>query len=142
MLQQPQQMELLEFQKGEIVALNDLYSHREIGRQLDIPHSTVSPFLNRYTDRENYNNLHHTDRPRKTTSSDDHYLVHSAESNTSQPLALDTNLDVSEQTNRRRLREVGIAKHKAVNRPPLTPKHITARLKWAREHRNWSVEQW
>jgi transposase len=131
--------------KGEIVALSDLYSHREIGRRLDIPHSTVSAFLNRYADRENYDNLHHTGRPRKTTSSDDHYLVRSAESNTSQPLAqlrLDTNLDVSEQTNRRRLREVGIWKHKAVNRPLLTPKQIAERLKWARDHQNWSVEHW
>jgi len=142
MLQQPQRMDLSEFQKGEIVALSDLYLHQEIGHQLDIPHSTVSVFLNRYADRENYNNLHHTGRPRKTTSSDDHYLVRSGESNTSQQLRLDTNLDVSEQTNRRRLHAVGITKYKAVTRPLLTPKHIAAHLKWAREHRNLSVEQW
>jgi len=139
MLQQPQRMELSEFQKREIVALSDVFSHREIGRQLDIPHSTVSAFLNRFADRENYDNLHHTGKSRKMTSSDDHYLVHSTEFNISQPLAqlrLNTNLNISEQTNRRRLREVRIAKHKAVNRSLLTPKHIAARLKWAREHCN------
>jgi len=138
-------MELSEFQKGEIVALSHLYPHREIGRQLDIPHSTVSAFLNRYADRENCDNLPHTGRPHKTTSSDNHYLVRSAESNTSQPLAqlrLDTNLGVSEQTNRQRLQEEGIAKYKAVKRPLLSEKQIAARLKWAREHRDWSVEQW
>ena len=134
MARPPQRMELSEFQKGEIVALNDLYSHREIGRQLGIPHSTVDAFLKRYADRENYDNLYHSGRPRKTTSSDDRYLVCSAQTNTSQPFAqlrLDTNLNVSEQTNRRRLCEVGIAKHKAVNRPLLTLQHIVARLKWA-----------
>ena len=138
-------MQLSAFQKGEIVALSDIYRDRRIRRELDIPHSTVSAFLNRYTDRESYNNLPHTGRPRKTTLSDDHYLVRSAESNTRQPLKqlrLDTNLDVSEQTNRRRLKEVGIAKHKAVKRPLLTAKHIAARLKWAHEHVNWSLEQW
>ena len=145
MLRRPQRTELSEFQKGQIVALSDRYSHREIGRQLRIPHSTVSAFLNRYADRENHDNLHHTGRPRKTTLSDDHYLIRSAESDTGQPLAqlrLDTNIGASEQTIRRRLRETNIKKYKAVNRPLLTKKQIAARLKWAREHRNWSLEQW
>ena len=145
MPQQPRRAELSEFQKGQIVALSDLYSHREIGLQLGIPHSTVSAFLSCYTDRENHENLHHIGRPRQTTSSDDHYLIRSAEGDTSQPLAqlrLNTNIGVSEQTVRCRLRETGIGKHKAVNRPLLTKKQIAARLKWAREHRDWSVEQW
>ena len=105
----------------------------------------MSEFLTRYTDRENHENLNHTGRPCKTTSDDDHYLIHLEEGDTSQPLAqlrLDTNIGVSEQTVRRRLRETGIGKHKAVNRPLLTKKQIAARLKWAREHRDWSVEQW
>ena len=137
-------MELSEFQKGEIVVLSDLYSHREIGCQLDFRDSTVNTFLNCYTDRKNYNNLHYTGGPHKTTLSDDHYLIHSAESNTGQPLAqlhLDTNLDISEQTNHRRLREVRIWKHKAVYWPLLTLKQIAGHLKWVQNHQNWSVEQ-
>ena len=142
---QPPQSELSNFQKGQIVALSASYSAQEIGRRLDIPHSTVSAFLQRYADRENYDNIHPTGRPRKTTSRGDRYLVRSAEANTCQPLTqlrLDTNLDISEQTIRRRLRENGISKHKAVNRPFLTAQHIAARLKWAREHSDWSIEQW
>jgi len=145
MLQQPQREELSDFQKGEIVALSDLYSHREIGRKLSIPHSTVSAFLNRYHDHENPANLYHTGRPRKTTSSDDHYLKHSANIDTSQALTelrLNTNIGISEQTIRRRLRETGVGKYKAVNRPLLSKTQIAGRLKWAREHRNWSVERW
>ena len=97
MLQQPQQTELSEFQKRQIVAPSDLYSHREIGRQLDIPHSkSVSSFLTRYSDCENHENLHHTGRPyRRTLSDHDHYLIYSAEGDTSQLLAqlhLDTNI--------------------------------------------------
>ena len=145
MPEQPRRTELSEFQKGEIVALSGFYSDREIGRRLGISHSTVSAFLERYASRENHDNLHHTGRPRKTSSSGNRYLVRSAETDTSQPLTqlrLDTNLDISEQTIRRRLQENGIAKHKAVNRPCLTKKQIAARLKWAQEHRDWSVEQW
>lgn len=145
MLEELRRKELTEFQKGEIVALRHFYSHREIGRQLNIPHSTVSAFLDRLDVRENHENLHHTGRPRKTTRSDDRYFIHSAESDTRQPLErlrIDSNIDVSEQTIRRRLREAGIRKWKAVNRPLLTRKHARARLKWAREYRHWSVEQW
>ena len=54
MPEQPQRTELSEFQKGQIVALSDLYSHREIGRQLGISHSTVSVFSKRYADYENH----------------------------------------------------------------------------------------
>jgi len=118
MPEQPQRSELSDFQKGEIVALSASYSAREIGRRLAIAHSTVSAFLQHYADRENYDNIYTAGRPRKKTSRGDRYLVRSAEANTSQPLAqlrLDTNLDISEQTIRRRLQENGIAKHKAVN---------------------------
>ena len=144
MPQEPQRKELSDFQKGEIVALRHLYSHREIGHQLGIPNSTVSAFLNRFDERENYQNKERPGRPRKTSISGNRYLARSAESDTRQPLAqlrVDTNINVSNQTIRRRLREAGIRKWKAVKRPLLTVKHAKQRLNWAREHRHWSVEQ-
>ena len=98
-----------------------------------------------YVDRENYDNIHPAGRPCRTTLRGDRYLVHSAEANTSQlltQLCLDTNLDISEQTIRRRPRENGIAKHKAVKQPFLMAQHIAACLKWAREHSNWTIKQW
>src|SRR5437667_9994931 len=100
MPEQPQRTELSEIRKGQILALSAIYSGREIGRQLGISHSTVSAFLSRYADRENYDNFHHIGRPRKTASSGDRYIVRSAETNTSQQLTqstVDTNTALQEQ---------------------------------------------
>ena len=75
-------MELTDFQKGEIVALRDSMSHREIGCQLGIPHHTVSNFLEHYDQRESADNLPHPGAPRKLSTADIRYLVRTAESET------------------------------------------------------------
>ena len=43
---------------------------------------------------------------------------------------------------RRRLREEGIRKWRAVKRPFLTQKHAKERLVWAKAHRHWTVDDW
>jgi hypothetical protein len=40
------------------------------------------------------------------------------------------------------LKKAGYAKRPTTDKPILKPVHYTARLKWAREHKNWSVEDW
>ena len=52
------------------------------------------------------------------------------------------NISVSEQTVRRRLRENGIRKWRALKIALLTEKHVKKRLEWARAHRYWTVEDW
>ena len=51
-------------------------------------------------------------------------------------------LNVCEQTIRRRLKEAGIRKWKAVKRALLTQKRATNHLKWSKAHRHWTVEDW
>jgi transposase len=139
-------MQLTDFQKGEIVALRDSMSHREIGRQLDIPHRTVSSFLERYDQRKSADNLPHPGAPRKLSTADIRYLVRTVESETRVPLAeipVNTTFsNVSVRTIRRRLREEGIRKWKAVGRTLLTPKDAKLRYKWAKAHRHWTREDW
>ena len=139
-------MQLMDFQKGEIVALRDSMSHREIGHQLDIPHHTVSSFLERYDQRKSAANLAHPGAPRKLSESDIRYLVHIVESDTRLPLAeipINTTFsNVSIRTIRRRLKEEGIRKWKAVGRSLLTQKDAKARYKWACAHRHWTKEDW
>src|SRR5579859_4762101 len=43
---------------------------------------------------------------------------------------------------RRRLREEGIRKWRAIKRPLLTQKHTKERLVWAKAHRHWTVDDW
>ena len=77
---------LTDFQKGEIIALKPLYSIRKIGRQLNIPHETISDFICHTNNRKSVGNLPHPGRPRKTSKRTDRYLVRLAKANTRVPL--------------------------------------------------------
>jgi len=137
--------ELTAFQKGQIEGCRRSMSHAEIGHELGIPRTTVTSFLERLDKRDSAENLPHPGRPRKTSHAVDRYIVWTAESETRVPLAelrVETNLNVSERTIRRRLLEAGIRKWKAVQRPQLTPEHAAQRLEWAQKHQHWTIKEW
>src|SRR5436190_16936464 len=137
--------ELTDVQKGAILALEPLYSHAQIEAQLNIPRTTITNFINRARGRESIENLPRPGRPRKLSDADVRYLVRNAESETRVPfkeLQNLANIDASVQTMRRRLREEGIRKWRAVKRPFLTQKHAKERLMWAKAHRHWTVDDW
>ena len=137
--------ELTDVQKGAILALEPLYSHAQIEAQLNIPRTTITSFINRARGRESIENLPRPGRPRKLSDADVRYLVRNAESETRVPfkeLQNLANIDASVQTMRRRLREEGIRKWRAVKRPFLTQKHAKERLVWAKAHRHWTVDDW
>ena len=106
----------------------------------------MSSFLSRYDQHKSAANLHRPGSPRKLTNSDIRYLVRLAESETHVPLteiAVNTTFsNVSTQTLRRRLREEGIRKWKAVGRCLLTTKDAKARYTWARAHQHLTKEDW
>ena len=115
--------ELTDYQKGQIEGRSESKSHPEISKELSIPHRTVSNFLKQLKLRENKENLPRPGRPRKSSRSDDRYLVYAAEADTDQTLKElrnTTNIDISIQTIQRRLREAGIRKWRAKQRPLLT----------------------
>ncbi|ROL51094.1 Transposable element Tc1 transposase [Anabarilius grahami] len=49
---------------------------------------------------------------------------------------------VSEYTVHRSLLRIGLHSHRPVRVPMLTPVHRRKRQQWAREHPNWTTEQW
>ena len=51
-------------------------------------------------------------------------------------------MTLSRRTVRRRLREGGLTPHRPVRGLQLTPAHQQARLRFARDHLNWSLEHW
>jgi len=138
--------ELTDFQKGEIVEGCKIYKQAEVSRELNIPRRTVSNFMSRYRQRKSPTNLQRHGAPRKLSTSDVRYLVRTAESDTKQPLAEisvnTTFANVSIRTIRRRLKEEGIRKWRAIGRSLLTQKDAKARYKWARAHRHWTKEDW
>ncbi len=50
--------------------------------------------------------------------------------------------EVSEYTVHRRLLGMGLHSCRPVRVPMLTPVHRQKRQQWAREHQNWTTEQW
>ena len=126
----PERRELTEFQKGEIVEGCKVHKQAEVARELGIPRRTVSSFMSRYRQRKSPTNLPHPGAPRKLSRSDIQYLVRTVESDTKMPLAeipINTTFaNVSTRTIRRRLREEGIRKWKAVGRTLLTQKDAKA----------------
>ena len=134
--------ELNDFQKGQIIALEPYLSHAEISRELAIPRQTIVDFIGRSKSRESIDNLPRSGRPRKTSEATDRWLIREAESESHLPfkeLKNITNIDV---TTHRRLQEAGIRKWRAVKRALLTQKHADKRLKWAKAHHHWTVEDW
>lgn len=49
---------------------------------------------------------------------------------------------VSEHTVHRSLLRMGLRRRKTLKRPTQIPVHHQNRIQWAREHQNWTVEQW
>jgi len=141
----PKEHELTDIQKAQIVALEPHFSHADIGVQLGIQRPTITKFLQRFKNRKSIENLPRPGRPRKTSETGDRRIVRNAESETRVPLKQlknILNIDISEQTIRRRLQEAGIRKWRAVKRPLLTKAHAYERRKWAREHLHWTVDDW
>ena len=128
----PKEKELSDIQKAQIVALEPGFSHAKIGAQLNIQRPTITKFLQRFKSRDSIENLPRPGRPRKTSETGDRWIVRNAESETRVPLKKlknILNIDLSEQTIRRRLREAGIRKWRAVKRPLLTKAHAHERRK-------------
>src|SRR5579859_1770680 len=141
----PQRKELTDLQKGEIVALSHHYKPARIGRELSIPRKTVDSFLNRFQQRGSAENLLRSGRPRKTSITGDRWLKRTVLMETKLPLQelkSICNIPVSVRTIQRRLSEDGIRKWKAVKRALLSKNHARDRLKWAKEHQHWTIEEW
>ena len=61
-------------------------SYADIGRELGIPHRTMSNFLQRLDMRQSQENLPRPGRPQKTSKTTDRYMIRRALSETSEPL--------------------------------------------------------
>lgn len=88
-------------------------------------------------------------RPRKTTASDDRYIVVQAKrdrnqtaGNIAQQLRTATGRLVSRFTVARRLHKGGLFARRPERCIPLTAAHRRHRLQWCQEHKDWTSNQW
>lgn len=124
-------------------------SARQIGRNLNLWNTTVSAIIKKYNDTGIIKNKERAGRPRKTTGTEDRRIIITSKRNrrlTAPEIASHINhareRGISVTTVKDRLHKAGLFGRIAARKPLLRPKNKKIRLEWAREHQNWSSEDW
>jgi len=132
-----------------IILKEEGYSVEAIAKRVKCSHSAVSKTVKRHKETGSVDDRPRSGRPRLSTLRDDRELLRISLRNrmfTSTQLKREWNetslISCSARTVRRRLDENGLFGRVARRKPLLTDRHRKIRLKWAKEHKNWSIEDW
>lgn len=118
------------------------HSSREIAQKLSLCHRTVLMVRKRKKVEMVKNK---GGRPKLLTDGDARLmerLMTSKDAKTPKAAAKIVGKNVSEWTARRRLRRIGLVSAVKKKKTALSEKNIKARLKFCKEHKNWTVEDW
>lgn len=132
-----------------MLLLEQALSQRQVALELGLSQSAVSRVSRRYQDTNSFDRRPGSGTARCTCPRDDQFLVLKSRRDRrlnsvqlQQELAQVRDVHVSALTVRRRLKEVGIVPKRAATGPKLTAEHREKRLRFAREHLDWTPEQW
>jgi len=125
-------------------------SHNNIANTLGCHRTTVGRIAKKMKENGTTENAPRTGRPRVTTPTADRALKIKSVRNRKQTAVslademkeMDGKRSLSVRTVRRRLSDAGLPARKARKKPLLTKAHKKARLAWAKNHANWTNEQW
>ena len=136
-------------QRLQIVTLHEEnVSLRNISERFDVDRRTIQRLISKYSNTNSVDDRPHPRRPRLSTEREDRSLIRMSAAN---PRAVARNLQqqwrrsgvqACVRTVRNRLIEAGMHGRIANKKPLLTERHRNARLVWARERVNWTVDQW
>ena len=125
------------------------YSMEAITSRVKSSHSAVSKTLKRLKESGSVDDRLCSGCPRLSSARDDRELVRISLRNrrlSNTQLKRDWNetslVICSSRTVRRRLDDAGLYGKVARKKPLLTDRHKTIRLNWAKEHKDWSVDDW
>lgn len=129
--------------ENEILRLSESgYSSRNIAVKLKICHRTV----NLVRKRRNFNEpMSRGGRPRLLSDGDARLverLMMTKNAKTPKIAAEALNKAVSDRTVRRALRRIGLVSAVKQKKPALSDKNVKARLKFCKDHKNWTIEDW
>lgn len=141
---------LSEVQVAHAVALiQHGHSIRYVSRDLRVSPSVIQRLWNRFRETGQYVRKAGQGRKRKTTQNQDRFLVLSSlrkRTATARDLLNDLRrahgIEISDQTVRNRLKEANLKPRRPVRKPRLTRHHKAARMRFAREHRDWQLRHW
>ncbi len=138
--------DLSDFEKGQIVAFKICgWSHSRIAKQLNRGKSSITGFLKRYKERDDYKRKNGSGRKRLTTDEEDKAIIRIAKKRrtvSAKKIKIDLNLNVTEQTLRNRLHEQDFWSHLQLKKPYVSDVNRQKRLEFSRKHLNWSLSQW
>ena len=127
-----------------ISLLSDGHNVREVAKRVGLSKSTVQKIRGKYVSdlsKRPYG------RPTKLTPQSKRYCVRNITSGALQTataitkkLKHDLKIEVSSNTVRRALKEAGLEAGKKVEKPSLSAKNIRERVKLAKSHKNWTID--
>lgn len=132
-----------------IALIQDGRSQYYVARVLGISRCSVQRVVKRFHETGSYSRRVGSGRKRCTTNADDHFLTLKVLRNRDTTAVSARNelhevrgVDVSERTVRRRLKEYGLSARRPATGPELTREHRVQRMRFARDHQDWTPEQW
>jgi transposase len=139
-----------EQQRVEILTLrNQGLSWSQIATATNKSRSSVWKTVKRVQSTGNFKDASRSGRPRQLNERDRRAVIGILRNSTAKTAeairreaAAHHNIKVSAQTIRRSLKQAGYASYVKKKRPFLSKKHKQARLKWAKEHCTWTVDEW
>ncbi|CAD6197481.1 unnamed protein product [Caenorhabditis auriculariae] len=109
----------------------------------------ISQFLKRQKAQDGSTNSQRTGRPRVTDRNDDRNILKTSRTNPRltapairREVFLNSPSPPSVSTVKRRLNAAGITGRRPVKKPLISEKNRAARVKWAKEHLNWTRRDW
>lgn len=138
------------FNRAKIIALHDEgFSNHQISLRFGIPRSSVIRIVHLFEETGSIARRRGTGRSRVTSVREDRYVANFVRRNRSVTVQGVQNhfqrtfhRVISRTTMRRRLTAANLRSRRPLRVPRLLHRHKVARLEWAREHRNWVLEQW
>lgn len=132
-----------------VILLQEGESQRTVAIRLRVSRRAIRNVWERYQETGTVARRHGSGRRRATTDHEDRYIRLTARrertvtARTLQTrLRQSTGTRVSDQTIRNRLHENGQRSRRRVVRLKLTRRHRAARLRFARDHSNWTMDNW
>lgn len=143
-------MPLTAAQVAQAVLLTDQgRTQREVAAILNVPRTTLRFALKRYRETGLYTRRPGSGRVRCTSARDDRFIILAVLRNRfltaveiRRRLQATRGVIVSERTIRRRMEERDLRAQRPARGPELERQHRTARLRFARQHVNWTNDQW
>lgn len=118
---------------------------KSICDKYSINKSAVSKIIKKFRETGSVKTQHLGGRPRKTTPRQDNLIAREFKKFpkiTPREVVNSLKLEISTRTVSRRANEAGLGCYRPVKKPLISKKNRSARLQFARDHLNWSIQKW